>query len=54
MLETLYAARVDLQGAQAQIIQVLAINDRVGLVGRDFLNWLRLQLDGPALALSLL
>ncbi len=49
-----YAARLQSPGLVDRIVRVVAIAHVYGIVGRDLLNSVRLQLDGPRETLTLL
>ena len=44
----IYAARLRVMGGPYQIVRVIAVDGDKALIGRDLLNALRVEFDGPA------
>ena len=54
MTKPVYAALVQLPGLTPQIARVIPVDGQDAVLGRDLLNSLRLELDGPSQILRLL
>ena len=51
--KSVYAAVVQLPGLGSQIARVIPVDSQEAILGRDLLNSLRLELDGPSQILRL-
>lgn len=49
-----YAARLQVAGGATRIARVIARDSEEALLGRDVLNFFRLEFDGPGMQLTLL